>query len=447
MNKSSQVNAGDASDEKALIKPFLGSNELWHLNACVGGNTGSYDNTGGYVDGFKSAAEVLLRSLGVAKPPKADENWGSGSLIDTLVYPICYCARHHVELALKHAIGKAWTILNMRPRKEPHRLSTPRKNEITHSLFSVWEPLNNICTATADQRLIQPITSIRPYVVALDDVDQSGQTFRYATSAEDSSPHLAEISRINLQHFAEWYAELSELLEELALTLDFLEFEYSAGSFTKELTRPQLVEIAETLPSRDKWGTDAFKIAKEQILVEYKIGSNDFTRACDLIQTTRALSHLVGVVIPITELKEDTFIRLYRASRGSKAALDSFGQDECSAIFGLLRIGAPGTYPESFESVLNAPRPNTADAADQFDLDRDPEYLARKASSSPDVIERALRSLGQVELLAQFREVFADDILQLKKLREQSRDLNFAEILSSIRRSRDSQSQDDYQLS
>ena len=84
------------------------SEDDWYLNACVGANTGAHDNSVGDSGGFQAAAEILLRLSRVATPPRAHEHWGANPIVDMLVYPICYCARHHAELVLKSALPKFW---------------------------------------------------------------------------------------------------------------------------------------------------------------------------------------------------------------------------------------------------------------------------------------------------------------------------------------------------
>lgn len=410
----------------------LGDNP--HLNACVGTNTGSSDNSYGYAEGFRTAAESMLKLLGVARPAATDDNWGAGLLLDTLVYPICYSARHHAELALKRALPQAWEIFTMRSPNNPQGLSQPRQNEVTHSVLSVWRLLDEICCKAGDQRLSTLVKNLEPYVKGIDQIDNSGQTFRYASNADDSTPHLSDTSHINLQHFADDYAEMCKLLEELELRLNALVVEYSMGSFTSKLNREQLVEIAERLPPRSQWNTSAFDEAKAEILGRYQLTSNDFQRACNILQQKRALSHLVGAPAPIAELRKDTFERLHAASStGSRKALAALTLDERSALFGLLQVGSPVIYPEQFESFLG-PRPTDEEKAVQFDLQRAPDYLARRVSSRPDLVERALSVLGQTDLLAEFRKVYGEEIEALRAAREAQRDdVDYGELFRRLR--------------
>ncbi|MBP4047461.1 hypothetical protein [Chromobacterium violaceum] len=64
-----------------------------YLNACVGDNGFADDRT--YADGFATAVEKLV---GAAIRREV--------LVDTVIYPICFCARHYIELFLKYNVRK-----------------------------------------------------------------------------------------------------------------------------------------------------------------------------------------------------------------------------------------------------------------------------------------------------------------------------------------------------
>lgn len=213
------------------------------LNACVGRNTGSHDNAVGYSGGFQAAAETMLRLLDVPTPPKAHENWGANQLVDMLVYPICYCARHHVELVLKASLPKAWAIFKLRSPNKPEGLSEPRPFENTHSVLQVWTQLHAIC-GKSDPRLGALTLAMKPHIEDIDSIDVSGQTFRYATDAQGGALHLDDLSHINLQFFADGYAELCALLGDLEIQLDLIRGEYLTGTFTSKLNRATLYVIA-----------------------------------------------------------------------------------------------------------------------------------------------------------------------------------------------------------
>ena len=387
------------------------------LNACVGKNTGSQDNSVGYSGGFQSAAEIMLRILNVPAPPKASENWGDYPLIDMLVYPICYCARHHVELVLKTSLPKAWAIFKIKSPQEAQGMSEPRTVEKTHSVLEVWRQLHALCEK-GDSRLAELANALHPYILDIDSIDVSGQTFRYATDADDGTRHLDDLSHINLGFFADGYAELCELLESLELHLDNVRSEMIVGSFTRKLNRNDLYEIAKSLPTVDQWTDPSFTHIKDGIRERYGLGSRDFQKACDKIKSIRALSWRIGTVQPIEGLSRDVFSRL-RASRNK--AIDKSEEltlAQRSAVFGLFSIGSPLHLPEEFDSFLTDV-PEDPDKAVNFMLEREQGYLARKVAGRPDFFRYGLLALGQRQLLDDFEAVYKEEIERFAARSEQ----------------------------
>ena len=78
----------------------FGSGPDFSLNACVGDNTGSDDDYG-YVVGFAQAALALIAVAKQQYFVDPDTNEQVVAYQDALIYPICFTARHHIELFLK----------------------------------------------------------------------------------------------------------------------------------------------------------------------------------------------------------------------------------------------------------------------------------------------------------------------------------------------------------
>lgn len=407
---------------------FVDQKSDFCFNACVGTNTGSSDNSIDYSHGFKTATEVMLKQLGVDRPSKADDNWGKYPNADILVYPICYSARHHLELTLKRFLPMAQKILKIKAQEKLPSLAKPHKVELTHDISKIWSVLSSICNEIADSRLILKVKDIEPGIQKIDEIDSSGQVFRYPSSGKDRKLNLKEISRINLQDFAEWYAEQCKLLKELENLFESLDSEYSTGSFTRKLSRNQLVEIAEKLPPRDQWESALFDEARKSIIKDYALSSKEFQRACEVIQEKRGLAQYVDILIPIEGLKNDTFARLYQASKGCGTALQSLDLRERSIIYALLNIGKiPYEYLESFEWLVR-PRPTDEEAAHQFDLEREPVSLARKVLQRPDVVQHSLKRLGQLDMCTEFCRIFGEKIGNLSMPLDKSRNIDLDEM-------------------
>lgn len=402
------------------LKPATGHNatfgpgDHWFLNACVGSNTGA-NTWEGYRGGFQAGAEVLLAAAGVSRPEGASESWGMPN-VDYLVYPVCLCARHHVELSLKLAIPLAWKIFKLRCPNSNKGLKEPREQDERHGLMPLWESLNAI-SEKADRRLGKAVSELEGIIQDFNKVDPTGQVFRYATDL-DSSPHLADVTHINLQTFAQRYSQLSEALEALLLMLSLLTEEYATGSFTAELDREQLIEIAEILPDRANWGSDGFLQVKQEIIDRYGLTSKAFQRAVRKIERTRSLAVKIGVVEPLNAITVETFEKVKFASQGGFRKDPGFSADECAAISALLQISG-FEFPEHY-TWYSRPLSEAVDEDDAASLENEREwaYLARKVSKRPDMLLHGLAKLGQAELVMQLRQTLKDEIDALKRARD-----------------------------
>lgn len=399
----------------ALIRSTVTTGNDMQFNACVGDNTGTSENSIGYASGFEKAAEVLLASLGVGKPGAAADSWGGEPLVDLLVYPICYCARHHVELTLKRLLPKAWHAYRKRFSNNQKGLEAPKEKDARHNLMTVWSDLVTVCSAV-DERLRELCLKLEPYIDDFNFIDATGQVFRYDRDIETSQLHMEKVRHIDLTHFATGYAQMCRILGDMEVEMSVVLSDVASGSFTTKLNRDELIEIATMLPNRSEWGGSEFVAAKSQIKERYSLSSNDFQRATEIILGSRWLSYRIGVELPIANLSADVLERLHRGGTGDKDALASLTEQELSALYGVLESASPFTYPERFDTYTVA-RPTDKREGFYFDLAREPDYLARKYSRMPDRIEIALKRLGQICLLSQFQKIYQKEIESLRAMR------------------------------
>ncbi|KLD72223.1 hypothetical protein [Xanthomonas pisi] len=399
-----------------LIMSTLHTGNDMEFNACVGRNTGSYDNSIGYADGFEKAAEMLLSSLGVRKPEISQQSWGREPLVDVLVYPICFCARHHVELSIKRMLPVAWRAYITKFPKNQKKLEPLKQPDVRHDILPVWTDLVAI-TKAADYRFEVLCSELQPYIVDLSYIDSTGQVFRYDTDARTSTLNLNDTSHIDLTHFANGYAQMCRILIELESLLANVIGEVQTGTFTSKLIRGQLFDIADSLPDRGVWGEDEFEAAKQKIMEQYDLSGTDFKKATQVISNTRCLSFRVGIAMPIPHLAAGVFERLQQVNPTRRQDVETLSENERSVLYGLYETGSVYAYPEGFDSYLE-PRPRERDAAHYFDLAREENYLARKYASNPDRVEHALKQLGQLELLVEFRRVYEKELERVRAARE-----------------------------
>lgn len=410
----------------ALIRSTVTTGNDMQFNACVGDNTGTNENSIGYAGGFEKAAEVLLASLGIGKPGAAADSWGGEPLVDLLVYPICYCARHHVELTLKRLLPKAWHAYRTRFSRNQKQLEAPKDKGARHNLMAVWSDLVTVCSAV-DERLAKLCLKLEPYIDDLNFVDATGQVFRYDRDIKTFKLHMEKVRHIDLTHFATGYAQMCVILNDMEVEMSVVLSDVASGSFTTKLNRDELIEIATVLPNRSEWGGSEFVAARARIKARFSLSSNDFQRATKIILGSRWLSYRVGVELPIADLSADVLERLHRGGAGDKDALASLTEQERSALYGVLESASPFAYPEGFDACTVA-RPTDREEGLSFDLAREPDYLARKYSRMPDRIETALRKLGQIELLSHFQQIYREEIGSLRVMRAAHSSIDFNKL-------------------
>ena len=174
-----------------------------------------------YKNGFRLAA--LRLALQVCET-RTDQ--------DSLVYPILYLYRHHLELVLKD-IFKSLTRLLDRPvmKEEDYHLGR-------HDLIPIWEmivPLLDPVCELAGERAIptEDVEGVRAYLFQVAEHDPDGQRFRYATVRE-SLPKKSKLPRrqvrsikeelqlVNIRVFAKHVEQLADYLQGLGGWVDDL---------------------------------------------------------------------------------------------------------------------------------------------------------------------------------------------------------------------------------
>lgn len=135
-------------------------------NACI---SHWHDVNYPYKNGFRMAACRL--ALDVCETHSSQ---------DTLVYPILYLYRHHLELVLKDVFRTIANILD-------HQISEEEETKLgRHDLVPLWELiaplLGPLCRAAGGMDIPpEDVEGVRSYFGQLKEHDPDGQRFRYAT--------------------------------------------------------------------------------------------------------------------------------------------------------------------------------------------------------------------------------------------------------------------------
>ena len=188
---------------KVKNKTFNSNNPSY--NACVGNNGGATDRT--YASGYRDSVEILLNAA-----------LDGGCILDRLVYPIMYNARHYVELSLKS------TLESLRLIYKSRRLQCQVSGLRGHSLKKLMDEVKRL--SPIDLVYKEVVTELEGYVSDYYEIDDSAETFRFSKS-HDGKKHLENQDCINLVDFAENFSKMSDLLEWLD-TINVLLLDYEA---------------------------------------------------------------------------------------------------------------------------------------------------------------------------------------------------------------------------
>jgi hypothetical protein len=239
---------------------FCGAEPTW-ANACVGDN-GQPDYFD-YAQGFSSAANLLIKAVLTERGLKYSP--------DIFIYPICFNMRHSVELRLKGLIENL--------RKFPGRKTELNSIELTsiHGIGKLWEHIV-VAAAIIDSRFGLFVDDLNEYILDIEEVDPTGQTFRYPHDREDNK-HLVDVSVINVYVLHCRFKSLEEKLDCLDSFCYELLREYSLGTFTTKFSRAQLLELALEVPPLSEWRSDVFVDFSLRVKEKYSLSNNDFSRA------------------------------------------------------------------------------------------------------------------------------------------------------------------------
>jgi len=357
------------------------------LNAVVGKGW-AFDKNYAYIAGFEQAIEVLL--VAAVNESYIDPEMGEprSVYIDALVYPICFCARHFIELFLKRQIG---------------RLSTLRGGEFedasgTHDLAALWIRLRK--HIPLDRRLASIADKIEEFVADFAVIDITGETFRYAFD-RDNNAHLDAHSLINIEVLGNRLKILRSYAEEFENLVEWLRDEYGQRTFTTKLSRAEIEQIANMLPLYETWESGALKAIKPGIMTQFEIGSNDFKRAIDIIRGHQEFSERIGIEIPLVGMSINLFDTLSQL-RNAKNGYQRVEREQWARLAAISEIGHLGMFSESYSGLV------TLFLSDQYEGRIDPPSILRELTRRNNSFRRGLCKLGQPTLLAKFDVLFPE---------------------------------------
>lgn len=314
-------------------------------NACVGDNGGFYMYA--YVKGYKEAVEILLEKV-------LTERY----LLDSLVYPIIYNARHYVELSLKASIDNL-KYINQILGNKCDLIKTK-----THQISHLWNIEKNL--SSAEVRYKDVVLKLEEFVLDYSDMDDSAETFRFPKD-HNGEFHLKTQGCINLEAFAKRFSEMSEVFDALSWMDDFLVNEYRVSTVVKGCSRATIESIAKEMP-QEPWNNDTIDALAKHLIGKYGLSLEQFLKILKTIETHREFASLIGMEIPLegSSLERFSFfIQEYQSFVENNKHIDlktyweniykvsdAFSLDELAILAALREIGSyDGYYSEDYDYV------------------------------------------------------------------------------------------------
>jgi hypothetical protein len=358
-----------------------------HLNACIGENSGA-DNRNGYALGFGDAVKVMLTAATHEQYVDSQTGQVATTYMDALIYPICFCARHHIELFLKREIHN---ISQIRGKCRPVPMN--------HNLESLWVEFRDVCKES-DRRLYSQALLMEEFILDYAEIDPTGETFRYAQNRKNKE-HLTEMGGvINVEVLGQRFDLLSNLIENFEVASVEIVREYGTGTYTTKLSRAELFELTRQLPPRSEWQkSEKFDTVRQEFRKKYDLSSNDFQRAVRKIEAHPLLSEIIGVELPILSVDADLVDRLHAIYVGNALFAD-LSNDEWAAVDAIYQIGRLSEYPEYYEIYMREAKSGLEDGR------LSSEHSLREVLYPNRRFGTGLQKLGQIKLFKKFETLF-----------------------------------------
>jgi len=196
--------------------------------ACVGDNGGTDGET--ILTGFSDTVYLIIDKI------------KNGGTEDELIYPLVFCARHSVELAIKISIESVRQIM----MKKKQKCDLLDKDLHTHDIESLSKLLKSLFSVDRriDALFNEPLVYAKDYYF-----DKKGDVFRYEKDTEGKESLKAlNIQQISISVLEAKFRYMMELFQNGIYTLSSYIIEYSHGTFTKSLSRYDIELICAELP-------------------------------------------------------------------------------------------------------------------------------------------------------------------------------------------------------
>jgi HEPN domain-containing protein len=175
------------SKNKGSYEPLFMSGDDWQNNACI--NQKVIHGLDLFAEGYKTAADILVKHV-------AEHS----SHQDTIVYPIVFLYRQHIELRFKEVIREGLLLLD-------EGQDFPK----THKLDKLWSLVKEIIEKVWPGEDTEEFGLIGHVVNEFSAIDPESMSFRYPEDRCGNNP-LIDLAHINLRHLAEMIDEVYNFL-------------------------------------------------------------------------------------------------------------------------------------------------------------------------------------------------------------------------------------------
>lgn len=155
----------------------------------------------GYIEGYRRAGDIL-----------SDYVYSTSRFQDTLIYPILFCYRHHLELRLKEIIRSGRMLLD-----------EGTDYDDGHSLVCLWNTSKKVIIKVI-QETPNEINLIDHFISEIDQIDASSDAFRYWETSKNKQrkKHLIGIRHIDIRNYRECMENIADFLDTISFGYNML---------------------------------------------------------------------------------------------------------------------------------------------------------------------------------------------------------------------------------
>jgi hypothetical protein len=153
-----------------------------------------------YIRGYMQAANLLVEYVG--------QSGGLDS--DTLVFPIVFMYRQHLELRIKDLRLIAQELLN--------KPNTMKQN---HDIVELWEECSLVLKQIFNDQYLEEFETIKRIIDQFSRIDPTSQGFRYPIDKKGKPSFPEEFRHVNLGHLSKTLSGIAVFFSNLEISISY----------------------------------------------------------------------------------------------------------------------------------------------------------------------------------------------------------------------------------